>query len=115
MPVTASIEEQDGCAVVVFTGRIMLGSSLSEVESRIRSAIASGIRKMVFDLSGVEFMDSAGLGMMVYTYGSLTAKGGALRLCSAGPRILWRLELTKTNTILAVDATLQESLAALGA
>ena len=82
---------------------------------RIRSLINGGTRKLVFDLTEVELIDSAGLGMLVYTYGSLAAKGGALRLCGVTPRILSLLELTKMNTLLAVDATRQESLAAIKA
>jgi anti-sigma B factor antagonist len=115
MSVTASIEQNDGCAVVIFTGRITLGTSLSEVEAQIRSLINGGARKLVFDLTAVELVDSAGLGMLVYTYGSLCSKGGALRLCGVAPRILSLLELTKMNTLLAVDATREKSLAALKA
>ena len=113
MSVTASIEQKDGCALVVFDGRITLGSSLSLVQAQIRSLISGGVHKLVFDLTGVELIDSAGLGMLVYTYGSLAAKGGTLRLCGVAPRVLSLLELTKTNTLLAVDAARDESLAAL--
>jgi anti-anti-sigma factor len=116
MPVTASIERHpDGCALVVFTGQITLGSSLSMVESQIRTVINDGVHKVVFDLTDVGFIDSAGLGMLVYAYGSLAAKGGALRLCGVAPRILSLLELTRTNTLLPVDATREDSLAALRA
>ena len=115
MSVTATIEQNDGCAVVVFTGRITLGSSLSLADSQVRSLISSGARKVVFDLSEVESVDSAGLGMLIYAYGSLTAKGGSLRLCGVAPRVQSLLELTKMHTLLAIDATREESLAALRA
>jgi anti-sigma B factor antagonist len=115
MSVTASIEQKDGCAVVAFTGRITLGSSLSLVQSQIQSLISDGILKMVFDLTEVELVDSAGLGMLVYTYGSLRSKGGTLRLCVVGPRVMSLLELTNTTTLLAIDATREDSLTALKA
>ena len=116
MPVTASIEQHpDGSTVVVFTGPITLGSSLSLVDSQVRSLISSGARLIVFDLSGVESVDSAGLGMLIYAYGSLAAKGGKLRLCGVAPRVQSLLELTKMNTLLAIDATREDSLAALRA
>jgi anti-sigma B factor antagonist len=115
MSVTATIEQNDGCAVVVFNGRITLGSSLSLVESQIRSLIASGVHKLVFDLTGVELIDSAGLGMLMYTYGSLRRKGGELRVCGVGPRVLSLLELTNANTLISIDATRADSLAALQA
>lgn len=115
MSVTATIEEKDGCAVVVFNGRITLGSSLSLVQSQIQSLIASGVLKVVFDLSGVEFVDSAGLGVLIYAYGSLRGKGGALRVCGVNPHVRSLLELTNMHTLLSVDGTCEESLAALQA
>jgi anti-sigma B factor antagonist len=116
MPVTASIDRQNGGpAVVTLAGHMTLGSSLSLVESQVRSAINSGADKVVLDLTAVDFVDSAGLGMLIHLYGSLSGRGGALRLCGVAPRIMSLLELTKTNTLLAVDGTLAESLAALSA
>ena len=114
MPVSASIgRHDDGCAVVTLMGPITLGSALSVAESQVRSLINSGVHKIVLDLSRVDYIDSAGLGMLVYIYGSLCSRGGALRLCGVAPRITALLELTKTNTLLDVDATLADSVAAI--
>jgi anti-anti-sigma factor len=114
MPVSASIgRHDDECAVVTLTGPITLGSSLSLAESQVRALINGGARKIVLDLSRVDHIDSAGLGMLVYAYGSLCSRGGALRLCGVAPRVLSVLEVTRTNTLLSIDATLEDSLAAL--
>ncbi len=114
MPVSASIgHHDDGCAVVTLTGPITLGSSLSLAESQVRTLINSGVHKIVLDLTHVDHIDSAGLGMLVYVYGSLCSRGGALRLCGVAPRVKSVLAYTKTDSILAVDATLEDSLAAL--
>ncbi|HTY84967.1 MAG TPA: STAS domain-containing protein [Silvibacterium sp.] len=103
----------EGCAVVTLTGPITLGTSLSAAESQVRSLINSGARRIVLDLSRVDYIDSAGLGMLVYIYGSLCNRGGSLRLCGVAPRITSLFEMTKTDTVLAVDATLSDSMAAL--
>jgi len=114
MPVSASIgHHDDGCAVVTLTGPITLGSSLSVAESQVRSLINGGAHKIVLDLSRVDYIDSAGLGMLVYIYGSLCSRGGSLRICGVAPRIIALLEMTKMNTLLSVDADVPESLAAL--
>jgi len=113
MLLSASIDQRaGGPAVVTFTGRMTLGSSLSLVESQVRSAINGGALKMVFDMTGVELVDSAGLGMLIHVYGSLRSRGGTLRLCEVAPRVLSLLELTNINTLLPIDATLNDSLAA---
>jgi anti-sigma B factor antagonist len=116
MLLSASIDQHaEGPAVVTLAGRMTLGSSLSLVESQVRSAINGGTRNMVFDLTGVELVDSAGLGMMIHVYGSLRSRSGTLRLCGVAPRVLSLLELTKMDTLLAIDPTLKDSLAALSA
>lgn len=113
MLLTASIDQHaDGPTVVALTGRMTLGSSLSVVESQVRAAINGGVLKMVFDMTGVELVDSAGLGMLIHIYGSLRSRGGTLRLCGVAPRVLSLLELTNMNTLLPIDATLDASLAA---
>jgi len=116
MPVSASIgHHDDGCAVVTLTGPITLGSSLSLAESQVRTLINSGVIKIALDLTHVDHIDSAGLGMLIYIYGSLCSRGGALRLCGVCPRVFDVFALTKTDTLLGIDATLDESLAALRA
>ena len=114
MPVTATIERlPEATAVVTLSGNLTLGSSLSLLNSQINGVIADGVTRMVIDLTAVDHVDSAGLGMLVYTYGALNEKTGSIRLCGVGPRVVSLLELTHTNTFLKVDPTREASLAAL--
>ena len=114
MPVIATIEKlPEDTAVVTLSGSLTLGTSLKVANSQIDGVIAEGVTKMVIDLTEVDYVDSAGLGMLVYTFGGLSKVGGLLRLCGVGPRVQSLLELTKTNSVLAVDQTRAESLAAL--
>lgn len=114
MIVNATIEKlPEGTAVVTLSGPLTLGTSLKFTDSQVQGAIAEGITRMVFDLTSVDFMDSAGLGMMMYTFGVLNEKNGSLRLCGVAPRILSLLKLTKTDSFLSIDGSREESLAAL--
>ena len=120
MPVTASIDritdpQSGSCSVVTLAGRMTLGSSLSLLESQVQAELAAGVNKMVFDLTAVDFLDSAGLGMLIYTYGALKKTGGSIRLCGVDPRILNLLKLTNSDSFLAIDATREDSLAAINA
>ena len=67
----------------------------------------------MIDLTEVEYVDSAGLGTLMYAYGMLNEKGGALRLCGVNDRVLSLLQMTKTDTFLPVDKSKDESLTAL--
>jgi len=115
MPLNVEIEKlPDGVAVVSMEGQLTLGLNLKLADSQVHAAIAEGATKLVFDLTGLDYIDSAGLGMVVFTYGTLNEKGGTLRLCGVASRIASVLKLTKTDELLGMDATREESLAALG-
>jgi anti-anti-sigma regulatory factor len=50
----------------------------------------------------------------VFTYGTVNEKGGTMRLCGVASRIASVLKLTKTDELMGMDATKEESLKALG-
>ncbi|MGB6134213.1 MAG: STAS domain-containing protein [Acidobacteriaceae bacterium] len=114
MPLSATIESlPDRVSVVTLTGSMTLGSSLKMVDAQVQQALAGGVTALVFDLTGVDYSDSAGLGLLVYTQGLMQEKGGQFRLCGLSPRVLSLLEMTRTNTFLSIDPAREESLAAL--
>jgi anti-sigma B factor antagonist len=114
MPVEARIELLPGdTAVFTFTGAMTMGQSLKAVEGQLQNAVASGITHLVLDLHGVEYVDSAGLGLLVHTFGLLNERRGSLRLCGVQPRLRAMLHTTKTDTILTLDGSREDSLAAL--
>jgi len=91
------------------TGRFTLGTRLSETEAMIHSLIEGGVRKLVLDLTDVDVVDSAGLGIVMRIFGELNERGGRLRI--AGPREQVRrlFEITHTAAILVVDPDLVTS------
>lgn len=114
MLLTATIEKlPESTAVVTLSGPMTLGMSLKLVDSQVQAAISDGVTKMVFDMASVDYVDSAGLGVVVFAYGTLNQKNGALRLCGVSERIRSLLQLTKTDTFLAIDPSREQSLAAL--
>jgi len=113
MPLNVEIEKlPDGVAVVTMQGQLTLGLNLKLADSQVHAAIAEGANKLVFDLTDLDYIDSAGLGMLVFTYGTLNEKGGTLRLCGVASRIASVLKLTKTDELMGMDATRAESLCA---
>jgi len=116
MPLSANIENlPHGIAVVRLSGGLTLGTSLKIADCQIQAAIEDGVSKLVIDLTDVEYVDSAGLGMLMYAYGMLNEKKGTLRLCGVTARVLSLLKMTKTDMLLPIDKSLDESLAALRA
>ena len=114
LDVTIEIIHPD-TAVVTLTGLLTLGTNLKTADQQVQTALEHGVKNLVLDLTAVSYSDSAGLGMLVHTYGLTKAKGGQLRLCGVGPRITAMLKLTTTDRFLLVDADRAASLEALDA
>ena len=114
MALSATIEKfPEDTAIVTLSGQMTFGSSLKVADFQIQELIKDGVTKLVVDLTGVDYMDSAGLGMLVYVFGSMREKIGELRVCGVSPRLNSLLRLTKTDTFLSIDPNRAVSLAAL--
>jgi anti-anti-sigma regulatory factor len=57
-------ELSDDITAMTFTGRLTLCSQLTDVEYAIRERIVQGLRKLVLDFSGLNYIDSAGFGII---------------------------------------------------
>jgi anti-sigma B factor antagonist len=90
-------------------GRFTLGTRLSETEALFNSLIQEGARKLVLDLTHVEFVDSAGLGIIMHIFGEIGQRGGRFRIAGAHEQVRRLFEITHTTAILAVDPDLVTS------
>lgn len=101
MLTNSTIEQlPDSKAVITLTGRLSAGSSLKVLDSQIQNMIDGGLLHLVLDISGVDFADSAGLGLLIHTYGRLNEKQGTIKLKGVQPQIAELLRLTKLDTFL---------------
>ena len=101
-------------AVVTFTGPLTLGTNLKTADARLQTAIEGGSVRLVLDLSGVPYMDSAGLGTLVHASGLVRERGGALRLAGVTERVAALLRMTLTDTFLPIDTDVDAGLTGLG-
>ena len=77
--------EGDVC-IVELAGRLVLGDGDAVLRDEHRARLAAGERKLVFDLSRVPFMDSAGIGEVVACYKRTRQAGGDVKLV-LGPKV----------------------------
>lgn len=99
--------------VIVVEGSMTLGSSLKVLDAQLQNLVTNGVNRMVFDLTEVDFIDSAGLGLLMLVRGLLSKSGSMLRLCSPQARVRALFKMTKTDSLLKIDESLEESLEAI--
>jgi anti-sigma B factor antagonist len=98
--------------IVKLSGRMTLGSRLHEIEGRINEAIGGGAGKLILDLSGVAYTDSAGLGVIMILFGKMKSGGGQLRIVGPNSTLLDLFQRTCIDSILTIDPDLATAIAA---
>jgi anti-sigma B factor antagonist len=85
--------------VLDLKGKMTLGEGDELLKDKINSLLAAGKRKLVLNLEGVPYIDSAGLGEIVRTYTTVSRQGGSLKLLNLTKRIEDLLSITKLLTV----------------
>jgi anti-sigma B factor antagonist len=76
-----------------------LGEGDELLKDKINSLLAAGRKKLLLNLEGVPYIDSAGLGEVVRTYTTVSRQGGSLKLLNLTKRIEDLLSITKLLTV----------------
>jgi anti-sigma B factor antagonist len=76
------------------------------------SRIDQGCHNIVLDLSQVSFLDSSGLGALVFVLKHLVHKGGRLHICGVTPAVMSVLKLTRMDRLLKTFDSRQAAIAA---
>jgi anti-sigma B factor antagonist len=87
-------------AIVKVTGDITLNKGGDVLlKDKVQSLIQQGHKNLLVDLSGVAYVDSAGLGELVQAYATTKNRGGALKLLNVTKRLRDLLVVTKLLTV----------------
>jgi anti-sigma B factor antagonist len=97
-------------ALVSVSGEIDLYTA-ERLQQGIGEATSVGADTVLLDLSGVGFIDSTALGVIVQETKRLEGRGHALILVTNDPRTLRVLEVTGLDRVLPRSATLHDALA----
>lgn len=73
-----------------------------------------GVKQVVVDLGGVNFMDSSGLGALIGIFKRVAERGGDMSLARPHANVKMVLEMTRTNRILRLFGGVDEALRAAG-
>lgn len=104
MALRGTCREVGDVAVIDFSGKITLGEGSSVVRKMVRELVEAGRKKILLDLSDVDYIDSSGIGEMVAAYTAVRSANGELKLVHLTRRVHDILQITRLFTVFDVQA-----------
>ncbi len=98
-----------GVVVLGMTGSVRIGANCQQIEQQVEEMIRQNETSVIFDLSGVTFIDSAGIGTIVRSLGRFKKLSGTLRLTGVKGMVEGVLKLTQIIKIIDVYPTTEEA------
>lgn len=106
-----SSTQKNDVLVYELKGKIMGGPESAAFHEELKKAVESGHKKFVFDLGGVDWMNSSGIGLLISAHTTARNNGGEMKLARATDKITSLLVITKLNSVFETYATVDEALA----
>ena len=97
-------------AVVTVTGRVD-SATAGDLEAALTALIGEGNNNLVLDLSGVDFLSSSGLRVLVTTLKSVRKSGGDVRLAQPSQRATDAVNLAGLDVLFKVFPDRESALA----
>jgi anti-sigma B factor antagonist len=98
MSLTASVRKAGGVTIIDLDGRLTLGDAAESLRNTVLRELESNSR-LILNLAGVSYLDSAGLAEMVAAQATVARRNGTIRLLNVQQRIRDLLEMTRLNRI----------------
>jgi anti-anti-sigma factor len=106
-------EMEPDLTLVELTGKLSLGRESHKIEDLVGELVQRNALKTILDLSKVDYIDSAGIGLVALAAGTLKQAGGKLVVVAGAGRVLNLLNLTQVSAIVTVCSTVDEAAASL--
>ena len=103
--------DEQGRAIVSVSGEVDLLTA-PVLRERMTASIESNGGDVVLDLSGVTFLDSSGLGVILGAHRRLRERDGTLQIVATAPAVLKILTLTGLDKVFDVFDSVEDALAA---
>jgi anti-sigma B factor antagonist len=94
MDFSVCVRHAEGVSLVDLSGRLTSFESKAFREM-IRDLLNHGQKNIVLNLTGLEYLDSSGIGELVRNYLSVVKKGGAMKVVGLAPRVEEILKITQ--------------------
>jgi anti-sigma B factor antagonist len=95
--------------ILDIVGQIKFTQGDEMLKDKIHSVVHQGTKKILVNLAGVDYVDSAGLGELVGAYTTVTRAGGKMKLLNLTKKMRDLLAITKLLTVFDAFDSEQEA------
>ena len=103
-------QKREGEVYTFFLNGRFDAHSAGEVEEKLDLAVSQGAQKLLVDLSGVEYISSAGLRVLLAIAKKLKEKEGQIKLCCLQPYVKEVFDVAGLTQIFKIYGTHQEGI-----
>lgn len=101
----------DNVAVLSLKGDLVSEADTQKFKEKIHSLATDKMKSVVIDMSGIDYVNSSGLGTMISALTTMRNAGGDLRLARLGERVENLFVITKLVKVFETYETVERAVA----
>lgn len=105
-------EAAGGASVITLSGDLMLGPESERVPNLVNDLLRQGKRLIVFDIAGIDRIDSTGIGRFIASYNEIAAAKGEMRLAGIRSYLFRVFQVSSLDKIFHFYPTVEEAVTA---
>jgi anti-sigma B factor antagonist len=100
--------DQDGFSITEVSGEVDVHTA-PDLDQRLSEVIEAGSRKLVVDLSAVDFLDSTGLGVLVKALKEVRDEAGSVAVVATTDRITKVFRITGLDSVIGLYESVEQA------
>jgi len=105
----------DNIAVLSLSGDLVNEADTGKLKEKIRSLVSDNMKRAFIDMSGIDYINSSGLGTLISILTSMRNVGGDLRLARLGERVENLFVITKLIKVFDTFETVDRAVSSFSA
>jgi len=98
----ASIRQTNDVTIVDLSGQIILGEGSSVLRDTVKDLLSKGEKRILLNLSNINYMDSSGIGELISAHTSVCNQGGEMKLLHLTKKVRDLLQIMKLYSVFQV-------------
>jgi anti-sigma B factor antagonist len=109
MSFSFEIKKEDQLIHISLEGNLMSKQQVQDLLNEIDFFFNEGVKKIIIDLSKMQYMNSTGLSILINIFTQARNKGGEVIITNIPDKINQLLIITKLNSIFNIEETVEDA------